>query len=392
TPLPISGIGLVTPLGLGAWPTVAALLAGRTTADRLASLPEEAIDPTWIARATAGCAVAPVAAEDPAVEIGERAAREALDDAGLGAGEEIDLVLAASKGAIAALCDPKSAPALRERAAAIGPHGALIDGLRRRLAGRTLVRDAAAPVAACATSIAALREARRRIEMGWSRRVVIVAVEAALLPQFVWSYKRLGVLAGLDPATAHVARPLDAGRDGFTLCECAAAVVIESEKSLRERGGKSARARLLGTALATQPDDMVRAAARFDSLERLTRAVAGEREIALLHPHATGTKDNDERELAALAAALGDERAARTPVYASKGAIGHPLGAAGLVNVVMGCVFARAKKRPPMKWIERAVESAFPIERDAVGSGGGAQVVVAAGFGGHVGAALFEAE
>lgn len=282
-----------------------------------------------------------------------------------------------------ALLDDRN-KARRAECVALTPHGYLCRHIRVRIG----LGETTAVVAACATALFALEQALSIIRRDEAQRVLIVAVESALLPLFVHAYRRLGVLPPSSPPADHVARPLDRRRAGFTLCECAAAIVLESSDApgARER----ARAVLHDVATGAQPDDMVRAPERFTTLERLVRRVMPpEAPIALLHAHATGTRDNDERELAALAAALGD-RADATPVYASKGAIGHPLGAAGLVNVVLGCVFARAGRRPPMPWLDEPVGTPFPLRRDEEPIAPGPQLCIAAGFGGHAGAACFE--
>ncbi|TVQ33567.1 MAG: hypothetical protein EA376_02030 [Phycisphaeraceae bacterium] len=383
----ITGLGLVTPLGLGAWQTASALLAGRTTADRLAELPEDT-DPVSLARATGGSAFGAFSAVDPAVDLAERAAREALYDAGLDPGAA-PCIVASSKGAVMALLDERR-PERRAACAAMSPHGYLCHHLRERVG----LAEARSVVAACATGIAALHHAWREIVDGRAERVLVVAVESALHPLFVWSYRRLGVLAPTPPGAAaqeHVARPLDRRRNGFTLCECAAAVMIESSEASTRRRAKHVHGRLLGAAMGSHAFDMVRSPERFDTLTRLARAVTpAETPISLLHPHATGTQDNDERELAALAAALG-ERTRETPVYAAKGAFGHPLGAAGVVNAVLGCLFARIGERPPMPWLDEPIECAFPLAREKSMVAPGAQLCVAAGFGGHVGAVCFSA-
>ncbi len=379
-PVAITGIGLVTPLGDSAWETVRALLEGRTTADRLANLPEN-VDPVAIARATAGSRNAVFDPVDPAVALAERAAREALSQSGV-APESVLTVLASSKGAISPLLKrPTKDGALSDRTAecaALSPHGYLAHHLRRRLG----LGEIRCPVAACATSVAALELALRALRTGEAERALVVGVESALHSLFVWSYKRLGVLAPVSPAQAHVARPLDRERDGFTLCETAAAIVIEREPSVRVQG------HLLRATIGTEPDAFVRPPEGLPVTAHVERALRGAPPLSLIHPHATGTKANDARELEALARVVGD-RARSIPLYASKGALGHPLGAAALVNVVLGLIFARVRSRPPMPWLGSPIESAFPIERKAIEIGDGPQLALAAGFGGHVGAVLF---
>lgn len=399
----VTGIGLVTPLGASPWSTIRALDAGRTTADRLAELPDD-LDPTTLASATAGVALVAHARVDPALDLAERAGRQALSDAGIAPhsaeAARTDCVLASSKGAVMALVAPRQD---QDRSACLieGPHGFLASRLRHRLG----LGSVSAPVAACATSLVAMDRAAHAIADGRSRRTLVVAVEASLHPLFVRSYLRLGALAPTIPTAAHRALPLDRRRVGFTLCQCASALVLEHESPQDETKdpimmGAGAPAcspralrpwaRLIRTATGAEPHDLVRAAVRFGAVERAVRRVIdGLDHIALVQPHAPGTPDHDARELAALAAALGD-RAHAAPLYASKGAIGHGLGAAGLVNVALSCLIGRIGRTPPMPWLTDPIESAFALGAEGCTIDAGAHVCVAAGFGGHVAAVSLE--
>jgi 3-oxoacyl-[acyl-carrier-protein] synthase II len=391
----ITGLGLLTPLGHAAWPTIRALLEGRRTADRLAEMPGD-VDPVVLARATASCAAAALAAEDPAIELADLAAREAIEDAAWArrfpvsdsGTEDSDamLVVGASKGAVGPLFDTHDSQR-RALCAALGPVGYLEVSLRKRLTGIASFGVSQAVASACSTSLAALHLAREAILAGRCERALVVSVEAALLPLFLLSYRRLGVLAPTSPPTAHVARPLDRAREGFTLCEVGVAVAMErSDLSVRAPRG---HARVIGTALGSEAHDVVRAPARPRALKRVVARVASPSDppISLLHPHAPGTISHDGSELCALEEAIGRDRARSIPVYASKGALGHPLGAAGLVNVALSALLMRVRLAPPMAWIEDPVETGFLIRREGGSLGEGEHVITAAGFGGHVGAA-----
>ena len=383
----ITGVGLVTPLGVSPWATFRALLDSRTTADRLDDLPA-GLDATGIARATGAVSLAAHAPADPALDLAERAGRQALADAGIepesNQASTTDLWIASSKGAILTVLDPSQRRLPGLDAIVMGPHGHLAEHVRRRL-GLGLT---AAPVAACATSLIAMLGAADAVREGRSDRAIVIAVEAALHPLFVRSYERLGALAPIRPVAAHVARPLDHRRAGFTLCEVAAAVVIE--RAPLDRSVRAIWARVDPGASMTEPHHMVRAAAVFEAVERAARSLLpGARRISLIQPHAPGTADNDERELTALAGALG-KRAKGAAVYASKGAIGHGLGASGLVNVVLSCLMMRTGKAPPMPWLTRPVESAFALSAAGAALERGSHLLTAAGFGGHVAAARLD--
>lgn len=397
----IAGLGLVSPLGRSLWATAKALSDGRTTCDVLAkaqleidadpdpaSHPSQALtmDAAWLCKTIGAVGRVAPWMEDPAVELADLAAREALYDA-TGASDQANFdglrtIVASSKGAILSLVDD-TYKKQRDGAAVLGPHEWLAHRLRRRLG----LGNTTSVVAACATSACALHQARCEIESGLHDRVLVVAVESALHPVLIHTYKRLGVLSPIEHLGSHQPRPLDEHRAGFTLVEIAAAVLLEREGSSENR----CRGRILGSAVGTEPFDIVRPAPEFRALAScVRRAVPEGAPLQLIQPHATGTQDNDPRELAAIAAALPDATA--TPIYASKGALGHPLGASAMVNLALGCAATTFGKRPPMQWLESPIDSPFELICAAQRVEPGAQLITSAGFGGHVGAVCFEAD
>ncbi len=361
-PVYITGYGLISPLGHGAWPTFTALLEGRSIADRTAAI-ESPVDPVTLVRAVGGVSVVQHAAVDPAVDLAERAAREALVMAGAPP-DPTPIVLGVSKGAMHALSRTVAEPL----ALAIGPHAFLAHHLERRLRAPVIQSH----VAACASSLTALHHARLTMEQTDTARLLVVTAEAALLPMFVHSYHRLGVLACPQP-DHYCGRPLDRRRAGFMLAELGAAVVLETRPS-------DDAIQLVDTAVAAEAHDMVRPSPDMDALHHVAAQLIGDREIDVLHAHATGTVDNDEAELNAYRRC----GACFNDIYACKGALGHGLGAAGLVSLVIACICAKANRRPPMPWL------ADPIV-DPVAPEGGAtrtHAVFAAGFAGHVAGAV----
>ena len=134
---------------------------------------------------------------------------------------------------------------------ALGPHGYLAHHLRRRLRlGR--VHNV---VAACASSLTALHQARQAMLRDPDLRSVLVATcEASLLPMFIRSYRRLGVLPPLT-RDGYRGSPLDRGRCGFMLAEQAAAVLLE-----RVAHPQAGQVELLDTAIKFEAYDLVRPA------------------------------------------------------------------------------------------------------------------------------------
>ncbi|XAM00536.1 beta-ketoacyl synthase N-terminal-like domain-containing protein [Phycisphaeraceae bacterium D3-23] len=382
----IAGFGLITPLGLGAWATYRALLQGQTIADRAQALPE-GLPPTDLVLALGGVSVARHTASDPAVELAERAAREAAAMAGQPT-DKLPLWLGTSKGAVARLSTRQglgNPPDEHDRRnIALGPHAFLAHQLDQRMGTRSRAQS----VAACASGLVALDRARRALayaDDGTDEPYALVATaDAALTPCFVHSYLRLGVLA--DPTRdGYRQRPLDHRRRGFMLSEIGAAVLLR--RLPRGQSPAPNDIELVHTATACEAFDMIRTPPTMPALShvatRLRDHLPQSEALAALHPHAPGTPDHDPGELKVLHNVFGN-----TPnLYACKGAIGHGLGSAGLAALVIACLALRTQKLPPMPWLDQPI---FPLQDPTPQTQEPSQThaVFAAGFGGHTAGAL----
>ena len=389
--LRITGLGLLTPLGTSAWATMRALLDGRTITDcldRPDSDPEFAPDEFKLARTAGSIPEVRHAPGDPSIALAERAIHEAIESAGLAAADlkTMPVVVASSKGAMMALLSPLTSL----EAAARSPHGFLCERVRSRL-GAT---SCEASVAACASGLAALARGARILRRGLARRVAVVAVETALHPLLLASYRRLGVLPPLT-LDGYRCRPLTRRRCGFTLTETAAAVVLERDGA----APFTDRARpprydieLLGVRLAAEAHHLIHAPAKPGALPHLARwAFHSFGPIDMVHPHATATVDNDETELAALADAMSASRASDVPAYAVKGALGHGLGASAMASLVVAAMISRTRRLPPMPWLSDPIDSPFPLRREGAAGDWRTHALFTAGFGGHVGACVIRA-
>ncbi len=390
----IAGVGLLTPLGHSAWETFAALLGGRTIADRAAALPDD-VAPVDLVRALGCVSVAQHIGVDPAVELADRAAREALFDARLPDNPACPIFLGTSKGAIASLQSrPSAAPAkplntIRDpQVVTLGPHAYLANELQRRLRLPVVSHH----VAACASSLVALHQARQHLLHSNDDTALVLTSEAALTPLFIHSYRRLGVLAPLTAAD-YRCRPLDRHACGFMLAELAAAVVVR-----RVDQPQPGDIELCDTAVGSESFDIVRPAPTMTALAHLAQSLLGDRAIDMLHPHAPGTPEHDPAELTAyqpLAAPNASTPASSRPIpdlYAVKGALGHGLGAAGLVSLVIACLIARAGRRPPMPWLSDPIDvPPFTLTPEAPPpTPARTHAIFAAGFAGHLAAALIQ--
>lgn len=393
TRVAVVGYGLTTPLGDGAWPTFRALLAGRTLADRAAELPPDTA-PLDLARALGCVASVQHSGADPAVSLAERAAREATTMAGIDL-NGLPIWLGTSKGAVAKLSSKLSSSMPIDedtaRCITIGPHAEMAQQLAHRLHTTAMPHY----VAACSSGLYALNAARRAmLEPTGAHYALIASADAAITPAFFASYRRLGVLGNVT--TEHYNhRPMDERRQGFMLSEMGVAVLlkrIEPDETMPEHAVE-----LADTDTATEPFDMVRSPEQMTSLTRLWQRVSAGRCIDVIHPHAPGTREHDPAELGVLLQTPSPAGASPLPdLYAVKGAIGHGLGASGLASLVVAAMCLRTGKRPPMPWLSEPMTlpdgrrlAADPHAHTCARSG--CHAVLAAGFGGHLAAAVLQA-
>jgi 3-oxoacyl-[acyl-carrier-protein] synthase II len=301
----ITGIGLVCPLGQSAGETWNSLLAGRSIADH--------------------ARVPGFSGPNRAIAMAHQAAAEALTHAGWADADcqkpDSALFVGTSKGAIEAWMQSE-APHV---------HAGLRHGLSeidfelaRSLSFGTGPRLTIS--SACSSGLHALLRAAMAIEQGEARRALVVAVEASAHPLFISSFKRLGVLA---PA-GHGCRPFDRNRKGFVISEAAAAVCVESSDNSVGRP----IVRIGPWAIAGDGTHLTAGDPAGKALRHLLGRISPSN-LDLIHAHATGTVVNDPAELAAIETIAGPSR----PIlYSHKGALGHSLGAAGLLSVVLNCL------------------------------------------------------
>ncbi|MBM4016303.1 MAG: hypothetical protein FJ293_15245, partial [Planctomycetes bacterium] len=260
-------------------------------------------------------------------------------------------------------------------------------GITAALAARLHLRAQVATCnSTCASGLVALLLASERIRRGEARIALVVAVDA--LSPFVYAgFHALGALA-----TGRCA-PWDSGSTGMALAEGAACVVIESEESAEERG-VAALAEIAGVAsmndahhlFAPHPEGRGLAAALEQALKEAALPAS---QLGLVVGHGIGTPQSDFAELRALAHVLGGERtiADRVPLTSWKGALGHPLAAAGLLSLIRAVAALQVQRVPPIIGLRHPVAT-FPVrlpkEPETVRSPWAA--VLAAGLGGQAAA------
>jgi len=228
---------------------------------------------------------------------------------------------------------------------------------------------------ACATGPVALIRGAMLIRDDSADRVLVVASESSLHPLFIGSFTRLGVLA----RSGQGVRPLDCNRGGFLISEAAAAVCLE-------RGhAQAGDVQIEQFALGADATHLTGVDPQGRTLRACLDRLIASQPVDLIHAHATGTALNDPIELAAIDDAASRIASARPHVYSHKAAIGHSLGAAGLVAVVLNCLMHQHGTIPGnINTTEPLAAKHIEIERAARSRGIDRSVAIAAGFGGTV--------
>jgi 3-oxoacyl-[acyl-carrier-protein] synthase II len=195
--------------------------------------------------------------------------------------------------------------------------------------------------AACASSTIAVARAASLIAAGRSDAVLVVCLD--LVSEFVFS--GFSALQALSPG---VCRPFDKNRNGLTLGEGGAALLLMSRERAR-REGRPELGLVAGWGAANDATHITAPARDGCGLvqsvrQALERAAIGPESIAAISAHGTATPYNDMMELTAFRALFG-ERA--LPMNSVKGSIGHTLGAAGGIEVALGLKCLERRMLPP---------------------------------------------
>jgi 3-oxoacyl-[acyl-carrier-protein] synthase II len=214
------------------------------------------------------------------------------------------------------------------------------------------------------------------LQNGIAKRALVIGVESSLHPLFQGCFQRLGVLA--NPGVS--CRPFDQNRTGFHMSEAAAAVCLELSDD-------PSRLFIDNFALGGAGGHLTTGDPTGATLRHLLHRILDGKPVDLIHAHGTGTIANDAMELAAIEKCLGDSLA-KPAIYSHKAALGHSLGASGLLSIVLNClmhqhdvVLPNINTDSPLPFASAHIDChplRLPIHRSiAIASGfGGATAVV----------------
>ena len=197
-------------------------------------------------------------------------------------------------------------------------------------------------VAACAAGVQAFVDAVHLLERGEADVAITGGTEAGITPVAVAGLANMGALSRWDGDPAKASRPFAAGRDGFVFSEGAAVMVLETEEHAARRGTEvicqASGGAYTSDAFHITAPDPEGGGATLAMRRALARAELAPAAVQYVAAHATATPIGDVAETLAIKQAFGDH-AHGLAISANKSMIGHLLGAAGATSA-LACVLA----------------------------------------------------
>ena len=190
---------------------------------------------------------------------------------------------------------------------------------------------------ACASGTHAIINAYRQIQQGSEDVMITGGVDACITPYVFGGFVVLRAMSTRNDEPQRASRPFDAERDGFVMAEAAGILVLERLKHALARNA-SIYAELIGYGMTadayhiTEPHPQGKSLIRAIKLA-LENARISPPEIDYINPHGTSTRLNDAVETMAIKDAMG-KRAYQIPVSSTKSITGHCMGAAGGVEAI----------------------------------------------------------
>jgi 3-oxoacyl-[acyl-carrier-protein] synthase II len=358
----VTGLGIVSPTGIGieeSWKNVLAGQSGITRVTRFDAAPfasqiageVKGFDPSRYMPAKEARRL------DTFIHYGMAAAIEAIGDAGISANEQnaerIGVVIGSGIGGL---------PLIEET------HTALVEGGARKIspffipgsiinliAGTLSITYGfkgpnLAIVTACTTSTHCIGEGMRLIEYGDADVIVAGGAEAAVSPLGIGGFAAMRALSTRNDDPAAASRPWDADRDGFVLGEGAGVLVLEEYEHAKARGARI-YCELAGYGLSADAHHMTAPCEDGEGAVRCMRnalrsAQLNPEDIHYINAHGTSTPLGDVAETVAVKRCFGDH-ARRVAVSSTKSLTGHLLGAAGGVEAVFSVLAIRDQVAPP---------------------------------------------
>jgi 3-oxoacyl-[acyl-carrier-protein] synthase II len=361
----VTGIGVVTSLGIGKADNWANLTGGTSGIRQISRFPIEGL------RTTIAGAVNHVYRDDMSpADLSERVAllagEEAISQAAIGDKGRFPgpLFLAPppleiewpDRIKMAALAAAEADPAYPELLRVARDFAAQRGAFKFGIIGEDLAEKfgtEGSPISlntACASGASAIQLGMEAIRRGECQAALAIGADASLTPESLVRFSLLSALSTQNDPPQRASKPFSKNRDGFVLAEGAAALVLEDFDHAKARG-----ARVLGIleGVGEKSDSFHRTRSSPDGkpiIASMRNALAdagiAPDEVDYINAHGTSTPENDKMEHLGVSAVFG-ERIRGIPISSNKSMIGHTLTAAGAVEAAFTLLTLQNQRIPP---------------------------------------------
>jgi len=381
-PVAVTGLGMVTSLGIGIAENWRRLTAGHSGIHRITRFPIDGLR-TTIAGSVDFMDDAPITIPSHSLVMADRAIAEALGQAGM-LGEDFpgELFLAAppvehdwgSRHYLSARldCGEKSPYSPGRPVAPPAPelepyYEDFLNGtLAERMAEKYRVRGSPITLTtACASGATTIQLGVEAIRRGDSPAAIAIGTDGSINEETLIRFSLLSALSSKNEDPTKASRPFSKNRDGFVMAEGAAALVLEDPEHAKARG-----AVILGYVCGIgEAADTFHRTRSHPNGQAIIRSMQGAIDDAGLQPgdvgyinaHGTGTPENDKMEYFGIVNVFGAEGAKKVAVSSNKSMIGHSLTAAGAVEAAFTVLSLKHGLLPPTINYEMA-DPAIPLD------------------------------
>ena len=358
----VTGIGIVSPLGLDRQSTWHNLIAGKSGVAPITSFDTEGYRTTIAAEVKGFDAAAFVGRKearrmDRFVQLGAVAALEAVEHAGLKVTSDnctrVSIMIASGIGGIITLS---------EQVGVLGSRGPsrvspfLVPMMLPDMASGqvSIMLGAKGPnystVSACSSGADSIGQALEVLQEGDADVVLAGGAEAAICPIGVAGFNACQALSTRNDDPKGASRPFDAERDGFVIGEGAAVIVMETLQSAVKRGA-TPLVEIVGYGSTADANHITQPAPEGEGASRamkiaIKKAGLQPDEIGYVNAHGTSTPLNDKYETMAMKGVF-DEEVYRVPISSTKSMTGHLLGASGALEAAITTLSISEETIPP---------------------------------------------
>jgi 3-oxoacyl-[acyl-carrier-protein] synthase II len=358
----ITGVGLVSPLGVGTAVNWRALLAGESGIGPITRF-DTAEYPSRIAGEVKGfnpldyVDKKEVKKSDTFIHFALAASKFALEDSGLkiddGNADRVGVVIGSGIGGLP-LIEATHKILLEKGPSRVSPF--FIPGQIVNLAaGQVSIHYGAkgpstSPATACTTGLHAIGDAYRFIQQDEADAVIAGGTEAVITPLAVAGFCAMRALSTRNDEPEKASRPWDAQRDGFVMSEGCGIVVLEEMEAAKRRGAPI-YAEVVGYGMSADAYHISAPHPEGDGAVRVMRVALRDaglqpEQIGYINAHGTSTQLGDLSEVRAIKKVFGDH-AYKLAVSSTKSSTGHLLGAAGGLETGILALAMREQTLPP---------------------------------------------